>query len=72
MNFIETMNVYHTIKYLLQNFIGMLMNLLMNTDCIPIDKVVDRFTLYVFFQTYFTELHVDEIEDSIIFELSTT
>ena len=32
MNFIETMNVYHTVKYLLHNYIGMLMNLVMDTD----------------------------------------
>ena len=46
------------------------MNLITDTDCIPIDKIVDRFTLYVFFQTYFAELHVDEIEDSISLEPS--
>lgn len=70
MNFVETVNVYHAIKYLLHNYIGMLMNLITDTYCIPIDKVVDPFTLNVFFQTCFAELHVDEIEDSISFELS--
>ena len=72
MNLVETMNVDHTVKYLLHNFICMLMNFIMDTDNVPIDKAVDSSSLYVILQTYFAELHIDEIEGSIRFEPSTT
>jgi len=71
-NFFATMNVHHTVKYLLHNFICMLVNLITDTDGVPIDKAVDSFSLYVIFQTYFAELHVNEIEGSIRFEPSIT
>jgi len=71
-NFIATMNVYDTVKYLLHDFICMLMDLIMDTDSVPVDKAVDSSTSYVIFQICFAELHVNEIESSIRFEPSAT
>jgi len=65
-----TMNVYHAVKYLLHNFVCMLMNLVTDADGIPIDKAIDSSSLNIILQTYFTELHVDEIEDTISYEPS--
>ena len=66
------MNVYHTVKYLLHDFICMLMNLITALDGVPINKAIDSSSLYVIFQTYFAELHVDEIEGAVRFEPSAT
>ena len=72
MNFIATMNIYQPVQYLLHNFICMLMNLIADTDSVPIDKAIDSSSLHVIFQADFAELHIDEIKGSIRFEPSAT